>query len=97
MPIVILYNGSDHFCPTCVMSQAEFTEWKLEVLVKLSTAAREVIDDTDTQFVSQEAAAYLVTLDENLKTAQQLLSEDTDPAVAVSAAAEVRRKLVLCL
>ena len=53
MPIVLCYNGRDHISPSCIMSPAEYNQWKLEILVKLSRAAREVIGDIDSQYFTR--------------------------------------------
>ena len=36
MPVVIGYNGIDHFVPSIILSIAEYNQWKLEILSKLS-------------------------------------------------------------
>ena len=34
MPVVIGYNGIDHFVSSIILSTIEYNQWKLEILVK---------------------------------------------------------------
>ena len=90
MPVVIGYNGIDHFVPSIILSTVEYNQWKLEILVKLSEASLDVLEDIDLSQVSPEISAHLGTLKQNLSTTTELCSERTLPTVA-AAAAKVRR------
>ena len=92
MPLVIGYNGRDHFAPRCIMSQVEYNQWKLQILVKQSEASCEVIDDISSDYISPEVSAHLASLKDDLTTTQALWSESAAPAVAAQAAAKVKKK-----
>ena len=91
MPVVIGYNGIGHFVPSIILSTAEYNQWKLKLLVKLSKASLDVLEDIDLNHVSPEVSAHLGTLKQSLSTTTELCSERTLLAVAVAAAAKVRR------
>ena len=38
-PLVVVYNGSNHFCPSLVMSPKDYNKWKLNNLLKSSCIA----------------------------------------------------------
>ena len=61
MPVVIAYNGIDHFLPSIILSTAKYNQWKLEILVKLSEASLYVLEDIDFNQVSPEVLAHLGT------------------------------------
>ena len=52
MPVAIGYNGIDHFVPSIILSTAEYNQWKLEILVKLSGACQDAVEDADLNQVS---------------------------------------------
>ena len=58
---------------------------------QISEASLDVLEDIDLNQVSPEVSAHLGTLKQNLSTTTGLCSERTLPAVAVAAAAKVRR------
>ena len=86
MPIVILYNGRDHFVPSMIMSVAEYNQWKLEILPKLSSASLEIPEDVDHQYVSPKLSVHLNTLQDNLKTTVTMCSGTAAPAVVAAVA-----------
>ena len=82
IPLVIGYNGRDHFALSCIMSPAEYNQWKLQILVKLIEASCEVIDDISSGYISPEISTHLASLKDYLTTTQALCSESALPAVA---------------
>ena len=74
------------------MSPAEYNQWKLQILVKLSEASCEVIDDISSDYFSPEVSAHLAHLKDDLTTTLALCSESAAPAVAAQAVAKVRKK-----
>ena len=68
VPVVIVYNGRDHFVPSIIMSQVEYNQWKLSILVKFAEASLDVIDDVDSNFVSPEVAVHLTNMKEQFLT-----------------------------
>ena len=71
------------------MSQVEYNQWKLSILVKFAEASLDVIDDVDSNFVSPEYAVHLTSKREQLLTAKALCSEEASPAETAAAAAKV--------
>ena len=91
VPVVIVYNGRDHFVPSIIMSQVEYNQWKLSILVKFAEASLDVIDDVDSDFVSPEVAVHLTNMKEQFLTTRALCSEEAPPAKTAAAAARVRK------
>lgn len=91
MPIVILYNGRDHFMPSMLMSVIEYNQWKLEILSKLSSASLEILEDVDHQYVSPKLSVHLNTSQDNLKTTVTICSDTAAPAVVAAASAAIRK------
>ena len=57
------------------MSPAEYNQWKLQILVKLSEGSWEFIDDIRSDYISPEVSAHLASLKDDLTTMQALCSE----------------------
>ena len=91
VPVVIVYNGRDHFVPSIIMSQVEYNKWRLSILVKFAEASLEVIDDVDSNFVSPEVAVHLTNMEEQFLTTIALCSEEASPAKTGAAVARVRK------
>ena len=78
--------------PSCIISPAEHNQWMLQILVKLSEASCEVIDDISSDYISQEVSAHLASLKDDLTTTHALCSESAASAVVAQAVAKVRKK-----
>ena len=89
--MVIVYNGRDHFVPSTIMSQMEYNQWKLSILVKFAEASLDVTDDVDSNIVSPEVAVHLTSIGEQFLTTRALCFEEASPAETAAAAARVRK------
>ena len=71
-PVVVVYNGSNHFCSSLVMSPKDYNKWKLNTLVTFSQAALQIISKVDEQHISDKDNRQVAVLKDVLsKTIKQ--------------------------
>lgn len=73
-PLVVAYNGKDHYQPTLVVNKESFSKWQLECVAKLSRATLQVVHDVDMEGLSPPKAAFLKDLQVKLSTAVNIFS-----------------------
>ena len=59
VPVVIGYNGRDHFCPSVHINVLEIQQWNLDIISSFCRAANEVIQEIDRKHISDAAQNQL--------------------------------------
>ena len=72
-PIVIAWNGHNHFVPTCVMSDMQHNHWKLKELTILTEASLKVITDINPVKCTDAQRVHLDILKDNMELSSTLL------------------------
>ena len=71
-PLVVVHNGSNHFCPSLVMSPKHYNKWKLDNLDTLSQTALQIFSEVDEQHISHKDKRQVAVLKDVLsKTIKQ--------------------------
>ena len=65
-PIVIAWNGHNHFVPACVMSDMQHNQWKLKELTILTEASLKVITDISPVKCTDAQRVHLEVLKDNM-------------------------------
>ena len=79
-PIVLVYNGKNHYCPAICINRAEFRRWQLQQVSKMSVATVTLVNEVDMQQLPQEKLKALQDLEKQLRTTITALKEDPEPA-----------------
>ena len=90
-PIVIAWNGHNHFVPTCVMSDIQHNQSKLRELIILSEACLQVRSDINPDKCTDAHRVHLEVLKDNMDLSRTLFaSPSTSSAEETSAGARPR-------
>ena len=90
-PIVIAWNGHNHFVPTCVMSDIQHNQWKLKELTILSEGCLKVISDINPVKCTDAQRVHLEVLKDNMELSRTLFApHSTSSAEETSAGARSR-------
>ena len=76
-PIVIAWNGHNHFVATCVMSDMQHNQWKLKELTILTEASLKVITDINPVKCTDAQRVQLEVLKDNMELSRTLFAPHT--------------------
>lgn len=79
LPIVLAYNGMNHYCPALRINNEEFIRWQLQQVSKVSVTAVTLINEVDIKKVTKEQGKGLQDLEKQLRTTINLLKQDPEP------------------
>ena len=84
-PIVVAYNGHNHFLPTVIMSPKQHNEWKCDVMAKMLHAALQVKREVNPDLCSETEKKHLASLDTELNLAVGVFAKTPLPTPAAPA------------
>ena len=82
-PIVIAWNGHNHFVPTCVMSDIQHNQWKLKELTILTEASLKVISDINPGKCTDAQRVHLEVLKDNMELSRTLFAPHTSSTYSI--------------
>ena len=78
-PIVVAYNGRDHYAPTLVINSETYGAWQLACVAKLSKATLQVVRDVDVNNIDDEKKDFLGDFQKTLRKAITMFAPSSDP------------------
>ena len=76
-PIVITWNGHNHFVPICVMSDIQHNQWKLKELTILTEASLKFVSDINPVKCTDAQRVHLEVLKDNMELSRTLFAPHT--------------------